>query len=164
MIKLTERQVADYFQRSYTAVDGLWFIKVEEHFGFNSALEVDEDVWKVLPKIQARMIKSITGLDNGIQDLCEAITTRLALENFGFEIECEPESFRIIVTECPWHELMIKSGRDHLSGRVGNLICQVENSVWAEEFEVHGFWRDEQICLGSKRCVLRFRELDPALA
>ena len=157
MIKLTEKQVADYFQRSYTAVDGLWFIKVEERFGFNSALEVDEDVWKVLPKIQARMIKTLTGLGNGIQELCEAITTRLALEKFEFQIECEPESFRIIVTECPWHRLMIQSGRDHLSDRVGNLICQVENIVWAEEFGVHGFWRDEQICLGSKKCVLRFR-------
>jgi len=156
MIKLTERQIADYFLRSYTVVDGLWFIYVEKRFGFNSALEVDEDVWRVLPKIQARMIRSMTGLDKGIQDLCEAITARLALEEFEFKIEYETTGFKIIISECPWHNLMIKSGRAHLSGRVGNLICQIENSVWAEEFGVNAFRRDEQICLGSEKCILKF--------
>jgi len=162
MIKLTERQIADYFLRSYTAVDGLWFIYVEKRFGFNSALEVDEDVWRVLPKIQARMIKSMTGLDKGIQDLCEAITARLALEEFEFKIEYETTGFKIIISECPWHNLMIKSGRAHLSGRVGNLICQIENSVWADEFGIHAFCRDEQICLGSQKCILKFGKLDSA--
>ena len=95
-------------------------------------------------------------LNNGIKDLGEAITARLSLEEFEFKIEYEPSGFKIIINECPWHDLMIKSGRDHLSGKVGNLICQIENSVWADEFGIHAFWRDEQICLGSEKCILKF--------
>ena len=65
MTDLSLQQVADYFNRSYKAVDGLWFMKVEEKYGFDSALELDNEVWKVMPKIQARMIKSFLGLENG---------------------------------------------------------------------------------------------------
>ena len=52
MVKLSSKQVADYFNRSYKAVDGLWFLKVEEKYGFDTALELDNEVWKILPKIQ----------------------------------------------------------------------------------------------------------------
>ena len=37
MTDLTEEQKAEYFRRSYTAVDGLWFMKVEERLGFDEA-------------------------------------------------------------------------------------------------------------------------------
>jgi hypothetical protein len=57
MTKLSSQQVAEYFNRSYKAVDGLWFMKVEEKYEFDVALELDNEVWKVMPKIQARMIK-----------------------------------------------------------------------------------------------------------
>ncbi len=52
MKHLTDQQAAEYFHRSFTAVDGLWFMKVEEKHGFDAALEIDNEVWKVLPKIQ----------------------------------------------------------------------------------------------------------------
>ena len=58
MTKLSSQQVAEYFSRSYKTVDGLWFMKVEEKHGFDAALELDNEIWKVMPKIQARMIKS----------------------------------------------------------------------------------------------------------
>ncbi|MHB1377104.1 MAG: DUF6125 family protein, partial [Candidatus Humimicrobiaceae bacterium] len=51
---LSSRQVKEYLQNSYAKVDGLWFLKTEEQFGFEKALESDLEVWKVMPKIQAR--------------------------------------------------------------------------------------------------------------
>ncbi len=39
MFELNDKQVADFFRRSYTAVDGLWFMKAEEKHGFEAALE-----------------------------------------------------------------------------------------------------------------------------
>ena len=75
----------------------------------------------------------------------------------------ESEGFAVIVKRCPWHDLMIKSGRGELSERVSDLICRVENSVWASEFRCGegegreiGFEREERICRGEGRCVLRF--------
>jgi len=44
MTKLSSQQVADYFNRSYNAVDGLWFMKVEEKYGIDAALDLDNEV------------------------------------------------------------------------------------------------------------------------
>jgi hypothetical protein len=156
MKQITDKQMAEYFHMSYTAADGLWFMKVEETHGFDTALEIDHQVWKVLPKIQARMLKSMLNLDNGIKGLYEGISTRLDLEGFEFQAENYDEGFRIIIKKCPWHELMTKSGRGHLSEKVNVLICGTENSVWASEFGDIIFEPEAQICKGSTGCILRF--------
>jgi hypothetical protein len=157
-MELSESQIADYFRRSYTAADGLWFLKVEEKYGFQTALQIDEEVWKILPKIQARMIKDMAGLKSGIDDLFLGMSIRLQLEGFSFKGEREEGGFSILVSRCPWHDLMIRSGREHLSGQVGEFICQVENSAWATEFGDIGFQRTSQICRGDAICRLRFTE------
>jgi predicted ArsR family transcriptional regulator len=156
MISLTDKQVAEYFRRSYTAADGLWFMKVEESYGFEAALRTDEAVWRVLPKIQARAMKSMANLEDGMEGLYQGITTRLFLEGFDFRSEKDAEGFSISVRQCPWHELMVKSGRERLSGTVSNIICDVENSVWASEFGDIKFRREARICNGSCECLLRF--------
>jgi hypothetical protein len=156
MKQINDKQVAEYFRRSYTAADGLWFMKVEERHGFDTALDIDNQVWQVLPKIQARMLKSMLNLDNGMKGLYEGISTRLALEGFEFQAENYDEGFRIIVEKCPWHDVMIKSGREHLSEKVNSLICSTENSVWASEFGDIIFEPEAQICKGSTGCILRF--------
>ena len=168
MTGLTDEQKAEYFRRSYTAVDGLWFMKVEERLGFDEALQLDEAVWKVLPKIQARALKGMMHLPGGLEGLQQALSARLALEGFDYEMEPRSEGFAVIVKRCPWHDIMEKSGRGNLSEKVSELICRVENSVWASEFaggkgkpgegegrEI-GFEREERICRGEGRCVLRF--------
>jgi len=157
MIELTQKQIAEYFHRSYSAVDGLWFMKIEEKYGFDVALDIDNEVWKVFPKIQARLLKSMGKLGNGIDALFEALTTRLKLEGFAFDTEKKENGFRIIIDECPWHNLMIKSKREALSGKVGTLICNTENRAWAAEFgENIKFELKDQICTGSKYCILKF--------
>lgn len=159
MIKLTANQIKEYFHRSYNTVDGLWFMKVEERYGFDTALAVDNEVWKVFPKIQARLLKSMGGLDKGPRALFECITTKLGLEGFEFEaVEPNERGFDIVITGCPWHNLMLKSGREKFSGKVGTLICNTEYSGWASEFgDDIKFELGEQICEGSPTCVLRFR-------
>jgi hypothetical protein len=158
MERMTDRQIAEYFRRSYTAVDGLWFMKVEGQYGFEAALRMDEEVWKVLPKIQARMLMSMIGLNKGMEGLCRAVETRLDLEGFEFEAEKDANSLKIHINRCPWHDLMVKSGRESLSGRVGDLICGLENAVWASEFGDIAFERSDRICKGDERCVLSFRQ------
>jgi hypothetical protein len=159
MITLTDRQVAEYFRRCFTAADGLWFMKVEEVLGFEAALDVDHGVWEVLPKIQARMLKAMGNLGNGLDALRECVVTRLTLDGFSFESEpaqpgCE---LRVTITDCPWHNLMVKSGREHLSGTVGSRICATEYRVLAAEFGPGiSFELAEQICHGAGICRLCF--------
>jgi predicted ArsR family transcriptional regulator len=158
MTGLTDKQRAEYFHRSYTAADGLWFMKAEESYGFEAALELDEAVWRILPKIQARMLKSMMNLDGGLEGLQQALSIRLAMEDFEFETKREGKSMQIIIGKCPWHNLMLKSGREHLSQKVSDLICHVENSVWASEFGKIAFKREERICRGDRICLMKFEE------
>ena len=157
MIELDCQQTIEYFRRCYQAVDGLWFMKVEEKIGFDSALDVDHEVWKVMPKIQARMIKSMLKLNNGADALFKGLTTKLELEGFKFKAEKNRNGFRITITDCPWHNLMTKSGREKLSGIVGSTICGTEYQVWVSEFgDAMHFKLESQKCKESKHCILDF--------
>jgi hypothetical protein len=164
--ELTEEQKTEYFRRSYTAVDGLWFMKVEERLGFEKALQIDEAVWEVLPKIQARTLKAMMNLPSGLAGLEQALFARLALEGFEFEIERQDGGQEVAVRSCPWHQIMIKSGRAALSERVSDVICRVENEAWAREFSEPGaeigFERERRLCRGDGVCRLWFRKKKPA--
>ena len=157
MAELTYKQQAEFLRRSYTAVDGLWFMKIEEKYGFEAALEIDKEVWKVFPKIQARLLKSMSKMDHGIDALVECYSTRLALENFTFRTEKTENGVKVIIEKCPWHEVMVKSGRGKLSGRIGDVICQSECETWAKEFgEDITFESEGRICKGETCCIIRF--------
>lgn len=157
MDSLTDRQIMEYFHRSYKTADGLWFMKMEEKHGFDAALEIDKEVWKVMPKIQARMIKSMLGLGEGEAVLLKSLETKLALEGFNFKVEQRENGFQIQISHCPWHDSMVKSEREKYSEKVGTTISGVEYSVWASEFEANmKFALRAQICKVSKYCLLDF--------
>ncbi len=159
MIELGKEQIIEYLRRSYATVDGLWFVKVEDNYGFDVALEIDEEVWKVLPKIQARMLKSMGNMEQGMGALFECLTTKLTVEGFRFKTEDmkKGDGFRVIIEKCPWHDLLVKANRKHLSGKVGDMICTAEYSVWASEFDDKiRFELQSQICQGSAICILQF--------
>jgi hypothetical protein len=159
MVKLSERQIIEYFHRCYTAIDGLWFMKVEEENGFNSALKIDEQVWKVMPKIQARMMKSMLDLKEDPDSLLEALKIKLQLDGFIFKIKKNKYGFNINIIECPWHKIMIKSGRAKLSGIVGSTICKNEYPIWISEFGGKmQFNIKTQICKESKNCIFVFNK------
>ena len=133
MIDLTDNQASQFFHRSYSAVDGLWFIKVEEKYGFETALEIDNEVWKVMPKIQARALISMSKTKKGINALREILEKKFTLEGLNYKTNKlnSNKGFEIVIIECPWLNLMIKSGRKHLSEKVGSVICNTEFAVWA---------------------------------
>ena len=162
MSHLTEEQKTEYFRRSYTTVDGLWFMKVEERMGFEQALQIDEAVWRILPKIQARALKAMMNLPLGLAGLEQALSARLALEGFEFDIERQEGTVEVAVRACPWHQIMIKSGRGAFSEKVSDVICRVENEAWAREYsetegQKIGFERAKRLCRGDGVCRLCFR-------
>jgi len=155
--KLTYQQIIEYFSRSFKTADGLWFMKIEEKYGFDAALEADKEVWKVMPKIQARMIKTMLKLGDSETDLLESLRTKLSLEGFKFNIQQIANGFRIIINVCPWYDLMVKKGRQKYSGKVGSAICGIEYSIWSSEFtkDTH-FILGSQKCKDSQYCILEF--------
>ena len=158
MDSLTDKQIIEYFQRSYKASDGLWFMKTEEKYGFDSALEIDKEVWKILSKIQARMMKSMLQLGDNEDALLEGLKSKLSVEGFKFKTVITKKGFQILISDCPWHNLMLKSGREKYSGKIGEKICSVEYMIWASEFgEKTKFKLINQKCKGKGHCKLDFK-------
>ena len=158
MESLTDSQIIEYYHRCYKAVDGLWFMKVEEKFGFGIALELDKQVWSIVPKIQARLIKSMLKLGKNEKALLDSLKAKLSLEGFDFKVQPIKDGFQIKVKDCPWHSLMVKSGRESLSKKVGTAICNIEYLVWISEFEEKMcFELKKQQCKESKECILEFK-------
>lgn len=131
---LTSEQIEDYLHRSYTRVDGLWFVLAEERHGFEAALALDEAVWKVLPKIQARLLQQQLSLTPDLQGLACALQAKLTLDRYGFALNKTADIVEVTLSTCPWHELMVRSGRAHLAERIGGVICGIELPVFAREF------------------------------
>ena len=160
MVRLSSSQIEEYLHRSYAAVDGLWFVKVEEEYGFDKALEIDNEVWKVLPKIQARMLKTLMKTNSGLEGFFQCFTTKLTLDGFKYKSDKKGSGFTIIVEKCPWHDLMVKSGREELSEKVGARICNTEYAVWASEFDANiDLEIQDRICSGSASCIIKFQSV-----
>ena len=62
----SDKDKAEYYHRCYKAVDGLWFVKTEQMYDFDSALEIDQEVWNIMPKIQARFLKKKLGGNSSV--------------------------------------------------------------------------------------------------
>ena len=160
MSPIDDSNRAKYFKRCYESIDGLWFMKIEEKDGFDHALEIDRRVWEIAPKIQVRALRELLGLrGDGLPALADALRAKAELDNADVEIELDGDkSLRVIVRDCLWFRLMQKSKRDHLAGRVGEVICGTEYPVWQREFKITGtFNLKSQLCGGAECCVMEFR-------
>jgi len=129
------QQMIAMLRRSYGAVDGLWFVMCEERLGFAAALELDDAVWQVMPKLQARKARELLGLEgNTLAELAQALGLKLAAEGHTFEVSQTPERLEVRVTQCPWHEALVKADRMHLATQIARIICTNEANGWAAEF------------------------------
>ena len=112
-----------------------------------------------MPKIQARIIKSMLKKGEAHATFLESLSVKLSLEGFNFKMEQDERSFLIRISDCSWHNLMVKSGREKFSEAVGTTMCAVEYSVWISEFNENiDFTFEKQKCKGSEYCILNFRK------
>ncbi len=160
MHELSDADKILYLQRSYVAADGLWFMKVEDAYGFDSALDRDCEVWEVMPKIQARALKSMIGVERGLDALRRCLSAKFRAEGFQFETtDLGNGGFSFTISVCPWYDTLVKAGRTQLAAKVGKRICQTEYTVWANEFgESIRFEMNDRLCNGEQCCAIGFRE------
>jgi len=151
---------SEYFRRSYEAIDGLWFMILEGEMDFERALEFDRRVWSIVPKIQCRKVKELECIEGaGLDVLAEALSAKFSFEGTGCEMHLGSGILELVLNGCPWHDLMKKSGREHLAGRVGEVICGTEYPVWAAECGCSAeVSMKSRICDGGKICLMEFKE------
>jgi len=154
---LDDRIIAEYLRRSYFSVDGLWFVKVEEQHGFDEALQLDVEVWRILAKIQARKACELLNLKTRtLTDLAAALALKFAAEQYEYRVVSQaPDKVEIEIAACPWLELLEKSGRSHLSAQVAEAICPTDFTAWAKEFDKGiAVSLPERMCNGEHGCRL----------
>jgi hypothetical protein len=157
---LTAEQIEEYLHHSYTRVDGLWFVKAEERYGFDAALALDEDVWKVLPKLQARLLRTQLRVLPDITGLKLALQAKLTLDRYEFKLRETDTGIEAVLSRCPWHELIVRSGRTQIADRVGGVICSVELPVFAREFNCScAAPGGNRLCRDGAKCVFKFEPL-----
>lgn len=157
---MEQKIISEYLRRSYFALDGLWFMMLEEEFSLDKALEIDEKVWRILAKIQARKTKELLGLEGtGLADFLQAIRVKLEAEEYDYEErESGSDHVQIAIRRCPWYEILKKANREHLEHRIADTICSLEFRVWLEEFgEQLSFRIRPRCCTSDPVCLLDFR-------
>ncbi len=154
-----QKIISEYLRRSYFSVDGLWFMMVEKESSFEKALKLDEDVWRVLPKIQARKVKELLELEgNGLKDFIQAIKVKFDAEEYEYEIKEQRDSLiQISINKCPWYEILKKANREHLSAKIAESICFLELKVWVNEFGSDlTFEPVKGRCINGDTCLFNF--------
>lgn len=65
--------------KNWLAHDGLWFQAVEQHFGMDAAIKLDEEAWKDFTKIEAKRIIERLNLpeNSGLDGLEKALNFRM---------------------------------------------------------------------------------------
>lgn len=158
----TTEEIAALLRRSYLAVDGLWFVMAEQREGFAEALAIDAEVWKVMPKIQARKAREVLGLTaDGLEALARCLGLKMAAEGHEIEVHSHVGHLEIRLNRCAWHDVFEKAQRLHLAKDIARNICVNEAAGWAKEFGVQAcFDLDNSICGGGSCCRFVFTTED----
>jgi hypothetical protein len=84
--------------RNLWAVDGLYFLGIEERFGTEGATDIDRNVWEIMGKIEARRLKELLNIiEKDIPALIKALrysSWSLDLEDKDVEVDEERAIFR----------------------------------------------------------------------
>lgn len=113
--EIPEDKLADFIfmhLRNMWAVDGLYYLGIEEDFGTEAATEIDIRVWEVMGKIEAKRIKklfNITGSD--IKSMIKALGySGWALDLEDKEIIVEDDKAIVRNTKCRVQNTRIEKG------------------------------------------------------
>ena len=156
---IDDKSIAEFLRRSYFAADGLWFVAVEEGFSYEDALRLDEKVWEILPRIQARKARELLGIEgDSLADLERGLALKFEAEGYVTRaVESSPDRLEIAVTECPWFAIMKKAGRESRAGEICDRICTRDFAGWAARFsEEFRLSIEGKLPDGETACVLVF--------
>ena len=76
--EIPKEKLADFIfthLRNMWAVDGFYYLFIEEKYGTEVATEIDRKVWKIMGKLEARKIKELFDIkENNISSLMKALS------------------------------------------------------------------------------------------
>ncbi|MDH4209004.1 MAG: DUF6125 family protein [Anaerolineae bacterium] len=133
------RQYLDFLLRQYRLADAYWFLGVEDTFGTDAAVTLNEKIWTRMGSIAARDIKERFPLvEQGVGRVLEALSYFPWAIITGFQLDEAEDVARIRVPYCPPQAARLRGGRGefpckamHL-GEFTNFAREIDERV-----EVH---------------------------
>ena len=110
ILDIPKEKLADFIfmhLRDMWAVDGLYYLGIEEEFGTEAATDVDRKVWEIMGKIEARKIRNLFDITG--DDISSMIK---GLQYSGWALDLEDK------------EIIVE--KDHAIVR--NVRCRVQNT------------------------------------
>jgi hypothetical protein len=113
--KIPQEKLSDFIfmhLRNMWAVDGLYYLGIEEDFGTEAATEIDRRVWEIMGKIEAKRIKKLFDItDTDIPSMIKALRySGWALDLEDKEIIVEKEKAIVRNTKCRVQNTRKKKG------------------------------------------------------
>ena len=116
------RPYLDFLLRHYRLADAYWFLGVEDTFGTDAAVKLNEDIWTRMGKIAAKDIKERFPLkEEGVARVLEALSYFPWAIITGFQLEEAGHVARIRVPYCPPQAARLRAGRGEFSCKAMHL-------------------------------------------
>lgn len=130
------REYLDFLLRQYRLTDAYWFLAVEDTFGTDAAVKLNEDIWTRMGKLAAREIEERFHLEEqGVARVLEALSYFPWSIITGFEFEETAEGARITVPYCPPQAARVRAGMGEFSckamhlGEFNNFAREIDERV-----------------------------------
>lgn len=132
--KLTPEKQIEFLHGAYFGVDGVWFLVCEDTYDFDTALNLDSEVWRRFAKILAKRVKKMFNIEgDDTQTVADTITLRWTIEKWKFEIiEYTPKRSILRVLSCPWLEALRRSERENFAPKICDPVCEIVYHSWSE--------------------------------
>ena len=103
----------EVYSKLYTALDGLWFLSVEEECGYDVAAKLDVEVWESLAPREAKRISDVRKIvRGGIETVIEAFKFRPSFLTKEYNIVREKNRAIVRVTKCRSLDAMERDKRE----------------------------------------------------
>ena len=104
--------LAEAYLRAIQAVDGFWFLGVEQKYGTRKAIEIDQAVWERVGKGDGERFSKALGLKGGVAALRAGLTYGTCPgTNSEFSLEESPTGATVRVTRCYPQETRLRAGK-----------------------------------------------------
>lgn len=118
MTKAELQDYLDFLLRQYQIVDAIWFLAVEDKYGFDEAFDLNQGVWAKINSLIAKEVrKRFHVKGRGISAVIEAWSYFPWSYIFKYEVEQTKDKAVLRILKCPPQEARLRQGKEELPCR-----------------------------------------------
>ncbi len=118
MTKAELQDYLDFLLRQYRIVDALWFLAVEDKYGFDVAFDLNGKIWGKINSLAAKEIRKRFHIKGrGISAVIEARSYLPWSHIIKYEVEETKDKAVLRILKCPMQEARLRQGREEFPCR-----------------------------------------------